>query len=551
MAAYPLFGSVDSEALIAWREQRAITLGTLMGDAQRVAEGLPMRAFQVNLCRDRYRFLVALVAAQLHHQTLLMPPGRAPADLAYLRKLYPSLYCLTDSDTDHGDRELYRFSDPLEGVPGEPLFPEISADRVVVELYTSGSTGTATAHPKTWGMLYRGAGLTGARLGLDRLAGASVVATVPPQHMYGLETSIVLPLRWGLAVAAEQPLFAADIAAALERLPPPRILITTPLHLRNCILASAELPPVELILSATAPLHQPLAEQVEQRFDTRVLEIYGSTETGAVATRRPACDSVWEMLPGVSIAQREQRWWLSAGHLPDPVPLNDRLRLQSASRFSLLGRDADLIKIAGNRTSLADLNHKLLAIEGIRDGVFFLPETAPGAATRLACFAVAPGIGERRIMDALRQTLDPAFLPRPLFRVPALPRNETGKLPRQALLDLFEQCSRGCGPQEKVACSSIMRIPSDHPSLSGHFPGNPIVPGVVILDKVIRVAQQRDNRVTGVAWAKFKAPLLPETTFRVELSPCDDGLDFRVVTDDQSVACGALSCVQETPPEQK
>jgi acyl-coenzyme A synthetase/AMP-(fatty) acid ligase len=207
-------------------------------------------------------------------------------------------------------------------------------------------------------------------------------------------------------------------------------------------LANTELPSVELILSATAPLPQELAQRAEAEYDTRVLEIYGSTETGAVATRRPACDPVWQTLPGVSLAQRKQRWWLSAEHLPDPVPLNDLFRLESDDRFSLLGRDADLIKVAGNRASLADLNQKLLAIEGVVDGTFFLPDSDPGINARLACLAVAPRIGQEQILDALRQTLDPAFLPRPLFRVSALPRSTTGKLPRQALLDLYERCNR-------------------------------------------------------------------------------------------------------------
>lgn len=453
VATLPVFGQTDAKALIAWRQKRPVTLGTLMGDAQRLAERLPRREFQVNLCQDRYRFLVTFVAAQLLRQTLLMPPGRAPADLAYLREQHPSLYCVADSAAESVDLELVRFSEPVEGSPADTLLRDIPADRVVVELYTSGSTGTATAHLKTWGMLYRGAGLTGTRLGLDQLTGASLVATVPAQHMFGLETSVVLPFRWGLVVAAEQPLFAADIAASLERLPAPRVLITTPLHLRGCILGNAELPRVEFILCATAPLPQELARLAEQVYGARVLEIYGSTETGAVATRRPAIDPVWHPLPGVSLGQRQQRWWLSAEHLPDPVPLNDLFRLEPGDRFSLLGRDADLVKIAGNRASLADLDQKLLAVEGVQDGAFFLPESDPGVNSRLACVAVAPGISEQEILDALRQTVDPAFLPRPLLRVTALPRSATGKLPRQALLDLFERCNRGCGVAETNTCA--------------------------------------------------------------------------------------------------
>ena len=185
-----------------------------------------------------------------------------------------------------------------------------------------------------------------------------------------------------------------------------------------------------------------LARQAEQRFRTRVMDVYGSTETGAVASRRTADDGSWSPLPGVSIERRGRRWWLTAGHLPEAIPLNDDIRLQPDGRFELLGRDADLIKIAGKRASLADLNRKLLGIDGVEDGVFFLPDNDSGATARLICFVRAPGVAEEAITAALRQLLDPAFLPRPLFRVAELPRNDTGKLSRQALLRLFAACSR-------------------------------------------------------------------------------------------------------------
>jgi acyl-coenzyme A synthetase/AMP-(fatty) acid ligase len=103
----------------------------------------------------------------------------------------------------------------------------------------------------------------------------------------------------------------------------------------------------------------------------------------------------------------------------------------------LLGRSADLINIAGKRTCLAYLNHQLTAITGVADGAFLMPdEEAADGVTRLTAFIVAPGLSAATIIQALRERIDPVFLPRPLVFVDALPRNATGKLPREALKTL-------------------------------------------------------------------------------------------------------------------
>lgn len=99
--------------------------------------------------------------------------------------------------------------------------------------------------------------------------------------------------------------------------------------------------------------------------------------------------------------------------------------------------------------------------------------------------------------------------------------------------------------------SSLMTIPNDHPSLSGHFPNEPIVPGVVILDTVIRFAQQGSFRVTGIENVKFKAPLHPDAPFHVELSPYPGRVDFRVVTGNTPLAHGTLRCRDRVASEPK
>jgi acyl-coenzyme A synthetase/AMP-(fatty) acid ligase len=120
--------------------------------------------------------------------------------------------------------------------------------------------------------------------------------------------------------------------------------------------------------------------------------------------------------------------------------LNDVVELRGAERFLLHGRHADLVNIAGKRTSLAYLNYHLNSIEGVRDGVFIMPDDeSTSAVPRLMAFVVAPGVSQDTILAALRQRIDAAFLPRPLSLVDALPRNSTGKLPRDAITALVSE----------------------------------------------------------------------------------------------------------------
>ncbi len=133
---------------------------------------------------------------------------------------------------------------------------------------------------------------------------------------------------------------------------------------------------------------------------------------------------------------------MSGGHLPIPVQLNDQVRIRDGSVFELLGRNSDLVNIAGKRASLMDLTQKLLQIDGVEDGVFVLHDYEDGKVARLSALVVAPGIDKASVLEALAARIDPAFMPRPLHLVEYLPRAETGKLPRSILLPLVERLGR-------------------------------------------------------------------------------------------------------------
>jgi acyl-coenzyme A synthetase/AMP-(fatty) acid ligase len=163
-----------------------------------------------------------------------------------------------------------------------------------------------------------------------------------------------------------------------------------------------------------------------------------------IARRRTALEERWTPLPGVRMHPQPDGTLVHAAHLPAPVVLADLVEVDEDGRFLLCGRQADLLEIAGKRASLGELTRCLLAIPGVEDGVVLqMDECEAGGVSgngvrRIAAIVVAPAIDEAAIMRALRDSIDPVFLPRRLQRVDALPRNDTGKLPRAELLRLLQ-----------------------------------------------------------------------------------------------------------------
>lgn len=458
MTSAPLLAHKDPEAVFAWRPDGPVSVGEYLADAAALAGQLPATGYLLNLCHDRYRFAVGFAAGLLRGMTSLQPSSQSAETLRRLQADYPGLVCLCDGATETLDLPRLDFPDLtvprgefLQGAgnrKNEPKAefsaPQIPADHVAAILFTSGSTGLPQAQPKTWGKLVQNGRAEAIALGLDRQPHA-IVGTVPVQHSYGFESTFLLALHGGGAFWAGKPFFPQDIATALDAVPQPRLLVTTPFHLSTLLAAGLDLPPVDLLLSATAPLSTTLAAEAEARTGAPLLEIYGSTESGQLASRRTTDGPVWTLLPGVRLETEDDRTIAGGDHVEGRVALSDLIELLPEHRFLLHGRHADLINIAGKRTSLAYLNHQLGAVPGVIDGTFFLPDEAgPDGITRLTAFVVAPGLSARQVTVALRERIDAIFLPRPLVLVDELPRNSTGKLPRGELLALYaEKVSHG------------------------------------------------------------------------------------------------------------
>lgn len=430
-SAEPLIGR-PADAVLFYRNNRPVTAAAFLHDALRLAEALPDAAHMVNLCRDRYAFAVAFAAALLRRQVCLLTGNQSRAGLSALAERFPDVFAAIDAP-DTG---------PLPSCPVRPSarppavaapVPNLPADQLAAIVFTSGSTGAPVAHAKLWGALVARSRAAAERFALDPAEPCTIVGTVPPQHMYGFELTLLLPLHAPAASWCGPAFYPSDVHAALAAVPAPRILVTTPLQVRALLQASSILPSLQAAISATAPLETTLAAEAEQRWQAPMLEIFGATEVGSIASRRTLDGDAWTTYPGVVVRQAAAATMISAPWAA-PVELADRIEAQGPRHFRVLGRRTDLVKLGGRRASLSGLNRILTELDGVADGAFLVPDDLDQRVNaRLMAVVVAPSRSPCSILAELRGLVDPLFLPRRVICVDALPRNELGKLPRQAL----------------------------------------------------------------------------------------------------------------------
>lgn len=440
MQTLPLISHQSLDATLAWQGGAAISVEKFLADVDYLANLLPSGQHILNVCRDRYHFTVGLAAAIITYKISVLPPTHTPEMLRQMQFFADDVFCLHDNPDCNIDLPRMLYPAMPETQTKRLAIPQIDVQQLTAIVFTSGSTGAPIPHAKYWGGLVRNVQAQAERLGLLTNTVYNIVGTIPPQHMYGLESTVLLPLQTGNSLNGAQPFYPADIVSEIEAIPAPRILVSTPLHLRLLLDAEPKLATLALTLSATAPLSVSLAVKLEGKLKAPLIEIYGSTETGQIATRRTTHSEVWQLLPKVRLTQRGEQTWAEGGHVETAAVLNDLIEITHVNHFLLHGRTQDLINIAGKRNSLTSLNHHLNAIEGVIDGAFYMPdEQSHDHVTRLCACVVAPNLTSASLLAALRLQIDPVFLPRPLLFMENLPRNSTGKLPRETLKKLFAE----------------------------------------------------------------------------------------------------------------
>ena len=466
MSTLPLIAHRRPDAVVAWRGSTPVSVRQFLGEVAHVAVQLPPGRHVLNLCGDRYLFTVALAACIVSGRISLLPSTHTPEMVRQMQRIAPDVFCIVDQGARR--RTAHLPLSRIDAAPGAGLaIPAIDCEQVVAQVFTSGSTGVPVPHAKRWGSLVRNVRAEAERLGIG--ADHAILGTVPPQHMYGLESTVLMPLQSGAALHAGHPFYPADICAALASLPRPRVLVTTPYHLRALLADQATLPAARpAALGHRAAVARPGAMRPKRRFGAPLHEIYGCTETGQLASRRTAAGLEWHTLADVRLRREGPALWAEGGHI-DSADLPRRCHRTHRRRLGVdhlpaawpprrPGQHRRQAHLAGLPQPSAERDPGVrTASSCCRD-----EDSAGHASRRLAALVVAPGLTPAALTQALRERIDPVFLPRPLLFVDALPRNATGKLPSQIAQDLLATLQaagrdRDAGMSEHVAAPAHRR----------------------------------------------------------------------------------------------
>lgn len=577
-----------AHAIAGWRGAQAVSCAALAGrakDWQAVLAAQPGRDFALYI-EDSLEFAAALLGAWQAGKTVWLTADALPASCAALRARVDGF--LGDFPADCAPLAAGR--DAAAGGLQQQALDGASAALVV---HTSGSSGAPQAIPKRLSQLASEVDVLEAMFGASLGGDAAVVATVSHQHIYGLLFRVLWPLCAGRPLLAESVAYPEELAAVLaER---PALLVSSPAHLKRLPAlagwqdASSQL---RAVFSSGGPLSEQAAYACADLLGKAPIEVYGSSETGGVAWRqraRPAgggaasC-AAWTAFPDVAWRLEEEGMLaVRSPHLADDnwLQLADRAAAAADGRFELRGRADRIVKLEEKRISLDALEAALCASPLVREARLLLDESSPRAC--LAAIVVLTPQGSRqlqaegklamnrRLRAVLAASAEAVALPRRWRFVDQMPVNAQGKTTLAALAALLADAPGAAGasgaPPETTEAASEARhptepqwrelergdaavklsltVPPDLLYFDGHFPGSPILPGVVQLDWAIARGRHYFSPppvFRDVAMLKFQQVITPGATVQLELAwdPAKNSLQFKYLSEAGQHASGRV-----------
>lgn len=541
--------------VVAFGEGGVRTAADLRRDVSAIAAALPIATpgshVLLVVSRDRYEFAAALLGAWSAGHAVALPPNHRAGTIGALLQRDDIAALL--HDTQAGGH--LRVSEVLTTVAALEPRPIRVPDHAAT-VFTSGSTGNSEPCTKTRDQLLGEVAVL-AEL-FEMRPGERTVATVPPAHLYGLLFGVLLPLHTGGAFLRETPLQPEAIAARLAE-HRAHTLVGVPVHLRAAqVLAAGALGSVHRVFSSTAPLPEDTAQHFTARHDRSITEIFGSTETGGIAWRHRSEGDDWRPLPGVRIdVDAEGRLRVDSPFLhpddPRPLPTADLAEPGQGGAFRHLGRIDGVVKIGGVRVSLPAMQRCLLAQDGVDDAeVVAVPASNRGV--RLLAAVATRTRTEDELRASLADQFHPSTLPRRIWIGPTLPREPSGKFPRERMLAQFGLAPDGTPFVRELELGAPteggtveVTIPERYAWFLGHFDGYPILAGAVqLLELVLPVVERMRPHfgpVRELKRLKFTGRIVPgdRITITVRFSDDDRGCDFEIAKGTTRCSAGRLT----------
>ncbi len=451
--------------------------------------------------RDSMEFAAALVALWRQGKQALIPANNLPDTLARVSKLTSEFA---------GDFDLPQRLKPAVDTTLQALarLEPVVVHQPALILYTSGSSGEPVAIHKSFAQLNAELCTLETLWGV-KLADARIATSVSHHHIYGMLFRLLWPLCAGRCFSRYECDYWEELAqvAATGK---PVAIISSPAHL-------GRIPPLDwpanaqlaAVFSSGAPLPREASLAVLARLQCRVSEIYGSTETGGIAWREQDMNASWRCLPGVEVrlADVDGLLQVRSPHLADTEWYTgaDSARLVAAGQFDLCGRADRIAKVGGKRISLTAIEQLLAQHALVAQARLVL---LPDRGERLGAVLVLTNAGNKLLVDqgkpafnqifkqALDGQCDRVAIPRYWRYLAQLPCNRQGKTTQEDLQALFADTDLPRLPElvarmaDANTLSLKLFVPANLYYFDGHFPGRPVLPGVVQTHWAVHYARQ-------------------------------------------------------------
>ena len=394
----------------------------------------------VCLCTtDKAVMAAALLAAVTRPVTLIIPHAFSEPVLARMHAAHPFSKAILGR-SDKGD-ETAELPAGVEKIRLDRWAAEAAApfdparrdpDSIFVKLFTGGSTGAPAIWSKTVRNLFGEALYHARKLAVipeDRIA-----ATVPPNHIYGLLFSVLMPLAASASVIEDVLTYPREIQQACSR-DKASILISIPLHYKMLHTTGLSAEAVRWAMSSAAPLPVSDSQAFYQQTGVGVTEVYGSTETGGIATRCCAAsetpftvfDCIQWQITGDRLAIRSDFTSPELPRTPEGFFITgDRARAAGPHTFELGGRADRIVKIAGKRVDLDEVKAAILHMPQVRDAAVICAPDQTARSGEIQAL-VETGAEKDAIRRFLRNRLEAYALPRRIRITDKMPLAPTGK----------------------------------------------------------------------------------------------------------------------------